>query len=318
MNLEYYVRDIAGRFADLRRYRAVVEFLNRPSLESDMLNDWLDASAHVATIIMEGHVDFAQIDVDSYRLLEDIWFKRVKQGKAYQISRKEDQGSPEANYDRASQDFRRLLLEGERAEPEDFERVKGYLETRYLNQTPLMDEEKKTTRELIEKKAHRIWQSRGSAADDDIKANQARARLYVSMYYENIIAAAEGSEEATSMVLRAFEFSKCKENRYLIINSFETAIAIYFLDRKVIAKVLANPENYDFSMVPVDGWPDVPLGICGNRFTYDAVGKQVTFKGRMTEHEKITLSETFPGQTEAIANLYNQSHPQVPLKDQIL
>lgn len=320
MNLEFYIRDIAGRFAELRRYHTLVELLNHPSHESDMVNDWVDACAHVATIIMEGHVDFALIDTESYGILEDIWFKRVKQGKAYQIWRREDQGSPEKNYHRASQDFRHLLLTGEKADPEDFQRVREYLETRYLTRNHTLDLEKKATRELIEKKAFRIWRSRGAVPNDDSEANRARARLYASMYYENIIDAADGSEEATSMVLRAFEFSKCQENRYLIINSFETAIAIYFLDRKVIAKVLANPENYDFNMAPVTDWPDsvrVPEQ-CGNRFNYDAVGKQIIFKGRMTEAERNALMEAYPSQTAAIASLYEQSHPSLPLEDQIL
>ena len=57
------------------------------------------------------------------------------------------------------------------------------------------------------------------------------------MFYENIIPAVTMKDvDSAAMVLNAFGFSK--ENRYLIINALEAAIAIYFLDADVIRELL--------------------------------------------------------------------------------
>jgi hypothetical protein len=144
---------------------------------------------------------------------------------------------------------------------------------------------------LIKRNAKRIRETTGNL-DNDI--NWFRAKLYTGMFYENIIPAViENNEDKTVMILKAFQFSKAPENRYLIINCFETAIAIHFLDKNIIQKVLKNSEEYDYSMVPVEDWPgpekiEVPPE-WKEKFRYDSDDKQIIYEGIMKKEEKNKL-----------------------------
>jgi hypothetical protein len=316
MNLKFYVQEQAEHFSDLRLARKVVEVCGKPSTAKEMRDDWLDACAHLIVTIIEGHIDFAQIEPDSYSLMEEAWYRRVKQGKAYQIWRREDQGSAQENYARAAADLRGLLLSGDRADLDGFQQVRNYLESKYLDSDGKLDESK--AKELLKRKARRIWETNGAKPNEDPDMNWSCARLYATMFYENIIGAVSHDDAVkTSMILKAFEFSK--SGRYLVINGFEVAIAVYFLDRKVIGTLLSDPKAYDFSMTSVSDWPEetrIPP-ICAEKFRYDRYAKQIIYEGKMEDSEREALLGQYPNYTSAIEELCGQSRLGL-LKEQIL
>ncbi len=64
------------------------------------------------------------------------------------------------------------------------------------------------------------------------------AETYVRMFYQNISRAIEKSDiETVEMVLKSFEYSNKRENRFDIVNCFETALVIYFLDPEIIKTI---------------------------------------------------------------------------------
>jgi len=65
----------------------------------------------------------------------------------------------------------------------------------------------------------------------------------------------EATKCSIAQVLKAFQFSKHPDNRFLIVNCFEAAIAIYFLDPNIINELWTNAEACNFNMVYVEDWP---------------------------------------------------------------
>src|SRR5271157_1312663 len=122
--------------------------------------------------------------------------------------------------------------------------------------------------------------------------------MYVRLFYENIIpAVVEKDRLSVLRVLKAFQYSKAPENCWWVINCFEAALAIYFLDRRIIESLWEDskgdlvPASYLDSSVPVS-WSlhesDVP-DICKGSFTSN--GRQIAFRGVMTDEQRDTLIE---------------------------
>src|SRR5271157_4121103 len=117
--------------------------------------------------------------------------------------------------------------------------------------------------------------------------------MYVRLFYENIIpAVVEKDRLSVLRVLKAFQYSKAPENCWRVINCFEAALAIYFLDREIIESLWADseadalPDSYIHSSVPVS-WGSVEFHvpeICRDRFWFD--GQQIAFWGVMTDEQK--------------------------------
>ena len=320
-----YVQFHAERFGIFRRMHALDrEFWDRiersgeyPSSEEERIEDWLDACAFLSLKIMEGkEFTLGQLEPAAYRLLEDAWLKTIKQLKAYYIWRANPSGNSEDDYFQASQDIRAWLRERPRVSLEHFEPVKKYLQECYLldADTGRLDVLKPGTDHLISRKAQRIWDTTRLTDDE---ANWFRAKTYVSMFYANIVAAVVRDDyEGTRMVLKALEFSKSPTNRYLIINGFETAIVIDFLNKDVVRDILETPRLYTFSMEPVDDWP------YGDRISglrYDRDAKQLIYEGVMSDAEKQELLIPIREQRFrlAVERLYQQSQLG-PFKDMIL
>lgn len=289
----------------VRRYR---------SLQDEMDRDWHNAEVSLAAEIIDEEINFAyDIDQESYKHLENIWLKDVKEYKAYFIWKERlKKGYIEKNkkddYLNACKVIRQKLVDGNIKVPLSyFYEVKDYLETRYLTNKKI-DPEK--ARELIEKKADRIWQTTNGRFDKEINWHLAEA--YVRMLYENIIPAViEKDECKTLMVLRAFQYNKAPENRYLIINCFETAIAICFLDQDIIQNLWKSKRDLcGFSMVLVKDWPeDIDSSICEERFRFDSKEQQIICEGEMTEEEKNSLIDQLSrdDHKKAVAALFYQS-----------
>lgn len=323
-HLELLVKLAAEHFSVIRRInilfwehqKRLEHIRDMPSTHEEMLHDWREGCAFVSLKIIEGEIDFAQIEPTCFQLLEGAWLKRVKQLKAYYIWEHEDTGDHEQNYFRASDGIRKLLLERKRAPIQDFENVKTYLEKTYLTDgnNEKFDDAKPTAITLINAKTTRICETKGG----DWNTNWCRAKLYITMFYENIIGAVvDNDKQKTLSILKAFEFSKSQANRYLIINAFETAIAISFLNKDIIHQVLESPELYNFSMEPVEDWPDevaMPQSL-----KYNRGDKQLIYEGVMRDTEKEALLKLLTNKKHRVAVecLYEQSHLS-PYKELIL
>jgi len=203
--------------------------------EEERHTDWYNATVSTASEILDGKINFAyQMGSDTYDHLEETWLKDVKLMKAYFIWKRKGSnwGGEQENYDEACWDIRRRLLDPQFKAPLDyFAEAKAYLQDRYLRNDEI-DEGKENTTRLIQTKAKRICQTTGDCNEE---VNRQRAERYIRMYYENIVPAVENKKvESIDKVLEAFRFSKEFGRRYLIINCFEAAIAMYFLDPEVI------------------------------------------------------------------------------------
>jgi hypothetical protein len=325
-HLDYLVKHVAEWFSELRRIRKLLwEHEQRlgslhevHSSDHEMRGDWKNACAFVALKVIEGaELDLTQLDPSSYRILEEVWLKRVKQLKAYYIWERSDQGGNEANYHLASQIIRQLFLERPRSSRQDFEPVRQYIQERYLKNgsSAVLDDDKPAAMMMITAKAERIHRSTGEYNPD---TNWLRARLYASLFYENIIGAVDRDDRSKIIsILKAFQFSKSPRNKYWIINAFEAAIAIQFLNKEILKELFDRFEMYNFSMEPVEAWPGGMRD--SDSLFYDAGQKQLIYLGQMSDERKqeILLPLTRSDHRQAVENLYEQSRVG-PLEETIL
>jgi len=294
------------------------------STKEEMEKDWHNAEVSIASEILDGKINFAyKIDNNLYSYLEKIWLRDVKEFKAYLYWK--GKGAPyqnneqmDADYFEACKKIRQKLIDSNIKAPLDyFSEVKDYLETNYLDVEGKIDIEKAD--ELIERKARRIWEVRKGIFEKEV--NWYIAETYVRMFYENIIPAVMKINQekefvptkcSIAQILKAFQFSKHPENRFLIINCFEAAIAIYFLDPNIIKELLEYPASCNFNIAYVKDWPKdlVNPSICRGKFIYDDRDKLIIYNGKMYEDEKDFLLNkvTDEEHKKAVENLYIQSN----------
>ena len=296
-----------------------------PSTANEMLNDLLDARSNLALNILKGVIPFAQLHPESYVHLEAAWLRRVKAILAYCYWRAGSLKGPDADYFDASAEIRSWLLKRERSKLQDFDRVENYLTENYLTKSGLLDEKK--AEKLIIAKARRIWETTG---EQDPEKNWFRARLYIKLFYENIVGAVRSKDEKTgrektAKILEAFEFSKSPLNRFLIINAFEAVLAIEFLDKQVIEH-LKNSPAHNLNMVSVSFWPSHIGSRKSNNgeFRYDKPSRQIIYEGQMSVGDRDYLLHELEKETAnkgaleiAVKHLYAQSQ-QVPFEMMIL
>jgi hypothetical protein len=291
------------------------------STQESMLEDYLSARALFALQVLEREIPFGLLDSQSYKHLDNSWLRRVKQTKAFYIWKNGSTAGVEADFDKAGKEIRAWFISREQTDLQDFERAKSYIEERYLGADGNLDEGKPCAYIAIKDKAERIWKTTGQS---NTELNWFRAKLYVTMYYENIVGAVTKTDEQarkTATILKAFEFSKSPENKYLIINAFEAAIAIEFLDKDLISELLKEPSSFDFNLVPVDDWPEdfVNPTICDGRFRYERDTRQIVYEGEMSEPEKDMLRAEAKTEMQrlAIDYLFNQSRRR-PFEEMVL
>ena len=326
--LEIIIRQAAEKFSLIRKaerifweYQQKLDHLKTSSSSpEEMLQDWVEGAAFVSLRIIENDgIRITDLNPESFRYLEESWLKDVKQLKAYYLWKTDRIDDQEQNYAKASQTIRDLLVNGSQSPVKEFQKIKDYLETRYLEpKTRRLDDSKSWINMMIARKAERIWQMALASRDPvDSNANWFRARLYVSLYYENIIGAVVDSDkEKTLNILRAFQFSKSPRNRYLIINAFEAAIAIAFLNKDIVREVLATPELYTFNLEPVRAWPS---DIQTDHLRYNSADSEIEYIGVMAyaEKERLKVLLREESQKDAIERLFLQSQLR-PFEAQVL
>jgi hypothetical protein len=277
---------------------------------AEITEDWLGAALIFALKVLEGEIHLTRrLQPASYWRLEDIWLSEVKRTKAFlnwernliQKLPESRQWSPDDYYFEACRRLRKRLADEEhKARAADFALVREYIRDRYLdndgNFSPGTDKSEK----LLRAKAQQIFEVTGGQGAG---ADWHHACTYSRMFYENIITAVEAKdEESTLVVLKAFQYSKAPEHRYLIINCFEAAVALYFLDAEIIrglweaAKHVERPEHYTSSTVLAPGWPDfwTPPGELLGRLTFDSTNSRLVLHGVLREREKKALLDQLP------------------------
>lgn len=315
--IEDWVRSHAAFIAFARRTESQKEWASQ-------IDDWHAAEVFFASEVLEGKLNFVKrISPTSYWRLEDIWVKEVKCLMAYfqWLPSKPTMCDPNKNFFDACNHLRNLLIDpGIKARIDEFGNIQQYIQAHYLNDqgklAPTAHFPK--LKELIRKKASRIFETTG--VNDEPK-NWIHAETYTRMFYENIIpAVTKKDSEKILRVLKAFQFSKM--NRFLVINSFETALAIYFLDREIIqdlweaSRSLPLPESTVESIVDFSGWPrDFALSTPSRmRFWHDP--QRIGFMGVMSPEEResilaelIRAMQGVPtkSQINALEELYTQT-----------
>lgn len=251
-----WINDIAHYNSIIRRaqtlLREVGDILQRAEEtatenEATIAEDWHRATVYFASEVIDGRIHLInQLTADTYYRLESVWLKDVKELKAYFIWRNR-KATAEDNYYLACEQIRDRLVSCAKGSSADFQEARRYIEGRYLTDGEIRTHENEMARQLVSIKAHRVWETTGGIYNDD--DNWRSAETYTRMFYDNIIpAVTKKNTEKAASVLRAFGFSKAPENRYLIINAFEAAIAIYFLDAGVIRDLL-NDKVVTWNMV---------------------------------------------------------------------
>ena len=327
-HLRLLVKQVSEKLSLIRRIKRISQEHERllervrevPSNEDEMQKDWRDACAFVGLAVIDGTIPFTDVTPVSFPVLEEIWLSSVNKARAYILWEQGGMGGEENDYFTAAQEIRNRFFDDPAASLDSFKPVQDYIQENYLSETGLLDEAKScVSMRLIAYKAQRLHNRTGEKNCD---LNWHRAKLYVRMFYENIVpAVVKGDLPATLAILKAFQFSKSPHSRYLIINAFEAAIAVTFLDKAAIQTILDDPESYDFSLEPVEDWPTdfvVPAD-CDRRFRYDAAEKQLEFEGVMSDLQRDALLECVKSQDHknAINAIYQQTHLQ-PYRDMIL
>jgi len=263
---------------------------------------WHIAEVLFALDVLSGKINFSKrIAPRSYHHLESQWLSEVKRISAYFIWVDSGNGFvsekvTEQHYQAACNNLRRYLVEpGIKAACSEFEDAKDYLESYVLDDDGHIHAQPNGKAEdLVRSKTHRIWQR---TRRDDEKRNWHEALMFTRLFYENIIGAVvDRSEEKTRMVLKAFQFSREDSHTGLyVINCFEAALAIYFLDAGIVEKLwreseeLAATEGLDQYEVSIANWPaefKVPPEL-SDRF--EVTADKIRFRGVMTEKEKELL-----------------------------
>ena len=211
----------------------------------------LQAELYLASNVIEGKFHLVNdLTPDSYWRLEGKeegrrWLSELKNLKAYFYWKNRGGGwglsDKQNDYLKACDEILGLLLDrGRKAGPILFEPVRRYIERHYLNAEKKLTVEgnngSKRASKWIKVKAERLTEVRVS---HDSKYCKRMAKNFMVKFYENITRAVLGSDEpSTRQVLEALGLFEGFEDYQFMVNCFEMAIAIYFLDADLTRKLL--------------------------------------------------------------------------------
>lgn len=319
--IEYWITRNAEVFGLGRKAR-----IFRDSSKEEEAWDKQMAEVYFISDVLDGKINFAsRIAYTSYELIERIWLKDVKLLRAYMTWQKRGGGVDHTceidDYLETGNHSREMLVNsGIKALPTEFGEAKAYIEKKYLTDGKIDTKNNHEAWSLVERKAKRIDDTNKLYKEPperhDSNMNWFNAEHYVKMFYENIIdAVIKDEEEKVLTVLKAFQYSKAKENGWWIINSFEAALAIYFLNpirietlwKKAVDK--PKPTSSVETEEKVQSWPEeiiVPKE-CEDKFV--ATGETIMYNGVMTELIMNTLLEQLNNeeQKKAVKRLFDKS-----------
>lgn len=241
--------DFLGRDRKVREISEWVSYLRDNPIEvhrcisstpREELADWHSAETYFALDVLRGRVNMARHFASaSYPYLEHVWLDDVKQLRAYLIW-KQGNGVGEERahgcYMKACEELNGILFNPcIKAGLPEFLPITEYISNNLLHRGEL-DCGKPATRALIQKKAWCVWRCTGKS-DEREKQNWEEAEQYVRRFYGNIVPAVEKRDPASiQRVLEALKTGHGLGYRYHVVNCFEAALLIYFLDPDSVRK----------------------------------------------------------------------------------
>lgn len=275
--------------------------------EEEKAKDYYLAEVSFVVDVLEGHVNFpSRIGKLSYWRLENMWLKEAKEYMAYMYTLLRDDlmaihpDRDRQDFEKICENIRELLVSQQKGLISEFDEPQSYIEEHYLTDGKL-DLSKPEVIEQVDKKAHRFAEKilESSGKPDDFK-NHVDAETYMRMFYENIIPAVletnqENAKDKVLTVLKSLQFSKSATNRYHVVNCFEVALAMYFINAQVIKELWGEfvdqppPDSCVESVVNIKSWPETfktPKECEGVFFHFD---QRIVFKGVMSNAQKDLL-----------------------------
>ncbi|GAB6041061.1 hypothetical protein [Endothiovibrio diazotrophicus] len=212
-------------------------------------SNWLHAELYAAVEIIDGRFHLVNsITSDSYWRLEGKnggrWLSDVKRLKAYfHWKRRGELWSEETRNDylSACQELYSMLTDEHRKSPQfAFFSIQEYIDKNFppLESNSSQDEKEIKSRRNLwsETKTNRLMEI---GASNDISKSRKIADRQIAKFYDNIIpAVVEQNGDSTREVLEALGMRKGFEHNQEIVNCFEMAVAIYFLDTDLIKNII--------------------------------------------------------------------------------
>jgi len=323
ITFEGVTEDIANDAYCLSQFRKIKKcdktlleiIANTHSTVEEMEDDWYQASIRCVLAFLKRQRSLTGLTSDCYIVFESVWLDDVKKLIAYYKSLKSPLESIDETYFNATKEIRSFLFNTQSVGSKSFNDVKNYLNANYLTNGKF-DEKKENAHKLIKRKAERLYRSTGI---DNKEYNWSRAKYFIELFYDNIIPAVLGDEKCLARVLKAFGFGKYKQNGFFVINSFEAAIAIFYLDKEKLKKVIGDPQSFVFSISLLNEQWQTDKIVSDKNFEYNEGTKWITYKGVMKDSERDKLLKTFDERNyhNKIKELYYQSNI-TPSEDGIL
>jgi hypothetical protein len=251
-------RKLAQLFAQidwLYRWTKSPEMLHQryPSTHQEMEQDWSYACQFLAADVLEGRLRIAdQLNVDAFDFLTETWLDDTKRLMAYirwfsDVNAAEPSALARMNdgryYFNVCESLHNSLRDDARkAPPELFCDIGAWIQRQYPSSDVVSAPKGSPSWKLISRKAQRIWERTGRTNAD---ANWRQAEDYVRGYYEHIIPAViDRSQDSIQSVLAAVTPQREETAGCEIINTFEAAVAIEFLDPTVISAHYRPERSY--------------------------------------------------------------------------
>jgi hypothetical protein len=215
-----------------------------PSNHEETLQDWYNACLFLASEVLNGGIRFVeQLHCESFDSLATAWLSDVKGLIAYLAWERD--GEQSAPYIKHNSYFsaceilhRRVLDSALKSPPENFKQILDWFERKYPRNSLFDAGSNRQFRQLIERKARRIWEQ--TQREDPVDHWQ-QAERFVIQFYGNIVAAIR--ERDKSAVKEVLDAVKCDaEHRVELVNAFEAALVIYGLDVELL-KPLYHPDE---------------------------------------------------------------------------
>jgi len=233
--------------------RAFEDNLSAEAAERIRDSNWGQAELYLAADILAGGPDLARsLSPESFWRLEgsngQIWLQDIKTLRAYLNwkDRGGGWGEEEAKRDylRVCQDLidnpdRPSLINPYRKAPQAaFDPVQKYIQAGILDQAGSVEFGKDKARRWVQVKAQRLMDT-GYA--EHIGQGEQAAKKQMKMFYENITRAVLGlDEESTLSVLAGLGLHPMHQVNDVIVNCFEMAVAVYFLEASITKRLLGE------------------------------------------------------------------------------
>lgn len=317
-------QEIDDRLKNHAEKRAIyrIRELHRDSEFSERIEDWHIAEVMFAKEVIEGSLKFNEnISSISYPRLQKIWLSDIKKLIAYFIWVSNGCSISPSPHDRDYQeacDKVRLFLTdlSRKASLSEFLEVKAFIENRYLT-NGVLDKSKPDVEAATQRKASRIESLIESMGEQTHKLdNWYDATAYMKLFFENIIPAVlEKNQESVLSVLKGFQFTTTTSKKLHVVDAFEVAVAITFLDANVIEEIWQQHDNDHYPYSAISSYIDCeyrPTWLTAlNDEEVDAYyqNERVWLRGIITEKQFESCSNKINSETDRLLfdSLYKES-----------